>query len=194
MGFAGQITEQLIAEDQTVIPYGPGLALAHPLVVPLVEGEHLADIQITIIDDQPACTIVRAAQGKALTGTFMRSLPIAHIVSEAAACNTYRVFKRGGEHIGVYYSDAFENTAFGGEFETLRYEVGRRPRILNKDFFARVASIYRKALESGYPPAKAVEETLGPTSPENARRWIGRARAEGYLGPALGRGRKGELR
>lgn len=193
MGFAGQITEQLIAEDQTVVPYGPGLALAWPLVVPLIEDEHLADIEIEVVNDQPACIAITAAEGKKLTGSFLRSLPIAHVVSEAAACNTYRVFKRGEEHIGVYYSDAFENTSFGGEFETLRYEVGRRPRILNKQFFERVASIYREALAHGYPPARAVEETLGPTTPENARRWIGRARKEGLLGPAPGRGSRGEL-
>lgn len=194
LGFAGQVTDQLLKESQWVWPYGWGLALAQPLDVPLIDdGVHVADISIGIAKDRPACVSIVAMSNRALTGAFVRSLPIASIVSEAAACNTYRIFKTEDGYIGVYYSDAFENTPFGGEFESLRYEVGKRPRALNKQFFSRVASIYRDALTEGYPPAKAVEELLGPTTPENARRWISRARREGYLGDAPGRGKKGEI-
>lgn len=194
LGFAGQVTDQLIAPRQTVAPYGPGLALAQPLEVPLVEdGDHIADIQIGVVNDRPACIAIRATQNTVINGTFLRSLPIAHIVSEAAACNTYRIFQTDLGFIGVYYSDAFENTPFGGEFEVLRYEVGKRPRVLNKAFLERVAAIYREAIQEGFSPALEIQEQLGPTTPENARRWIGRARREGYLGEAPGRGRKGEL-
>lgn len=193
LGFAGQITDQLLHENQWVWPYGHGLALAQPLDVPLIDGgQHVADIMIGIANDQPACVSITAMSNRALTGAFIRSLPIASIVNEAAACHSYRVFNTEKGHIGVYYSDAFENTSFGGEFESLRYEVGKRPRELNKRFYEHVAAIYRDAITEGYPPAKAVQELLGPTTPENARRWIARARREGYLGQAPGRGQKGE--
>lgn len=195
LGFAGQVTDQILEEKQWVWPYGRGLALAQPLAVPLIDdGNHVADIVIGIANDHPACVSIVAMSNRGLTGEFLRSLPIASIVNEAAACNTYTVFKTSwGEIIGVYYSDAFENTSFGGEFETLRSEVGKRPRELNQAFFARVSSIYRDAIARGYPPARAVQELLGPTSPQNARRWIARARREGYLGHAPGRGKKGEI-
>jgi hypothetical protein len=97
---------------------------------------------------------------------------------------------------GARYVDG--GPGFGQLMDDLREELvgvedlGRR-RIMNEAFLRMVAHVYRTALRLGEPPAKHVEQMLGPTSPANARRWIAAARREGYLGPAPAQGKAGEV-
>ena len=193
-GEAGRILEP----KQRVVPFGPGLALAQPLVAPVLEGgEHLANIEIGIAQDQPACIGIHAVYGRPLTGAFLRSLAVAAIVTEVAARNTFRVFRAArGRYIGLHYSEAFEGMlGFGDGLEELRADVGQKRRALTPAFLREVARVYREAVARKQPPAKAVLEQLGSpgTRPETARRWIARARADGYLGKAPMEGKRGEL-
>jgi hypothetical protein len=126
----------------------------------------------------------------------VRSLPLARLVTEIAARHTFRVFRESprGRYIGLYYSDAFEGMpGFGDDLEELRADVGRR-RSLTPKFLKEVARVYREADASGLPPAKAVEKQLGAGTPENARRWIARAREDHYLRKAPKKGKRGEQR
>jgi hypothetical protein len=186
----------MLHKRKSVAPFGPGLALAQPLTVPVVaeDGEHVADIDVGIAYEQPSCVAIRATHGEPLTGALLRSLAIERIVIEAAQANTYRVFRtRRGRYIGVYYSDAFDGMlGFGDDLEELRADVRTKRRTRDDAFLSEVAAVYRDAIARRTPPAKAVQERFGPTTPENARRWIALARKSGKLAPAPGQGRRGE--
>lgn len=66
----------------------------------------------------------------------------------------------------------------------------RRGSPLSDEELQRVAGIYRDAQERGHAPTQSVADQLGaPRS--TAARWVGKARARGYLGPAM-KGRAGE--
>lgn len=115
-------------------------------------------------------------------------------MTEVAERSSYRVFRTSGQrYIGVYYTDAFEGKlGFRDDLEELRSDVSRKRRTLNGDFLSEVAAVYRDAVARRAPPAKAVQEQFGPTTPENARRWIALARENGQLGKAVAKGRAGE--
>lgn len=55
----------------------------------------------------------------------------------------------------------------------------------------RVAALYRRAVASGSAPSHVIAAAFGIT-PAAARKWVQRARAEGFLGGSLGR-RAGEV-
>jgi hypothetical protein len=200
-GFLGQATRELLARRQRVAAYGPGLALAQPLKVPYLDeaGEHLLDVEIGVSQGQPACLGVVSAHGVPLTGKILRELPLGRIVADAATRNSYRVFrkKRGG-YIGVHVSDAFQGMlGFQDDRHALEGEVRdalRRRRAIDNEFLTQVAEIYRDAAARGEPTAEALKERFGPTTLENARRWISIARRRGFLGEALNErgGRAGE--
>jgi hypothetical protein len=66
----------------------------------------------------------------------------------------------------------------------------RRP--ITPDRLTEVARVYRDALADGRHPTQAVADELH-ISDAYARKLVSRARDEGSLGPALGRGRAGEI-
>lgn len=148
-----------------------------------LQGEPVAELFIGVIDGEIACIAIKALPGKALTGEILRQTPIATLVRKAAQAHIV--------HLRNGFAVRF---AQGNPFFSPRSEVpAPERRILNKEFLLRVADIYRIAIATGEAPAKAVEQELGPTTPENARRWIMAARKEGLLGQSKGSGRKGEL-
>jgi hypothetical protein len=194
-GFLGHVTDQLMAVRQRVAAFGPGLALAQPLVAPfLLNDQHVADIEIGVASGRPACVAMRGAHGQPLTGALMRSLPLGTIVTQVADQNTYRVFRtKRGRYVGAYYSDAFEGMlGFEEDLKELRDEINDKRRTLDDDFLDRVAEVYRDATARRESPAKALVEQLGPVSRGTARRWVMHARWAGKLGSAPGRGRSGE--
>ena len=67
-------------------------------------------------------------------------------------------------------------------------ELARRRSILNADFLAEVASVYRAGGTRG---RKAVAERWG-RPPSSVEKWIRAARQRGLLGPAPRPGRAGE--
>lgn len=187
------------AKAQTVAPYGPGLALILPCSYEVLDesGEVVADIDVGVAAGRLACTSIRARPGRELTGAFLRGLPVAKWTQEAARASTVRVLRTPrGAVFGARYiaSDAL---GFGDAFRELdadlaRTQGGRKPRTLDEQFLSDVATVYREAVARGYPPAKAVEEEFGPTTPENARRWIALARDKGQLRKAPREGQAGE--
>lgn len=183
---------------ERVAPFGPGLALVLPCTFEIEDesGEVVADIEVGVSQGRPACMAIRARPGRELTGHFLRGLPFAKWVQEAARANTVRVLRtpRGslfGAHSGA------GDLGFGDEFRELNADLeataqGRKRRRLDAEFLAAVASVYREALARREAPAKAVEDRFGPVKPESARRWIALAREDGHLGKALSKGRAGE--
>lgn len=148
-----------------------------------LQGEPVAELFIGVVDGKPACTQIRALPGKALSGDILRQTPISTLVREAARAHI--VHLRDG--FAVRFAQG--NPLFWPRREWIS---GHSRRSLDSSFLSRVADIYRIALATGEAPALAVERILGPTTPENARRWIMIARKEGFLGPSKGAGRKGE--
>jgi hypothetical protein len=71
-----------------------------------------------------------------------------------------------------------------------RRAVNRRNRITD-ELLARVASVYREAIEEDKPPKKAVAAALN-VAESTAGRYIGEARKKGHLRPTAP-GKKGEL-
>jgi hypothetical protein len=81
----------------------------------------------------------------------------------------------------------------GGYRQALRKAPRRERRwLLDEARLADVARVYREAVATGEPPVLAVQNHYGIKSRGTASRWVRRARAEGLLAPAPGRGRKGE--
>jgi hypothetical protein len=185
---------QEVATNQPAVPFGAGLALEQPCTAALpAEGDEVVGfLEVGVASGRPACIAIRALHGHALTGAYLRSLPIATLVLDAGLAHTVRVYRTPrGAYVGVRYVK-HPDIGFGDDFRELESEVRTRMRhSLDDSFLEQVARTYREALPTGRP-AKAVEENFGPTTPENARRWIMLARRRGLLGKAPGRGQTGE--
>ncbi len=174
-------------ERWNVQPFGNGLALRQPLVVPITDsgGGHLADVEIGGVGGQPGCVAIRARE-KALTGTLLRNLPpLSELVQKAVRAWVVRVVQdEHGEIIGELYPDAA-----GAGFDRLRKQVDaelaprRAKRTLTDEFLQEVAGAYRDALQAGVSTQAAIQHRW-LTSPTNARRWVALARERGLLGPA----------
>jgi len=179
--------------------FGPSLGLIVPCSIDILDqqGSAIAKMTIRVTNKKVGCRSIFAGPNYELTGTLLRQVPFARLIREAALANTVRVLEtedgitfgaryvEGGPGLGSLHSDLRRELATVGD-------RGRR-RVIDDAFLQRVAGVYRDAIIQGYPPARAVEELLGPTTPTNARRWIAAARADGFLGPAPARGRAGEL-
>jgi hypothetical protein len=194
-GFPGdEVSDEPLIPRQRVVAFSPGLALAQPLVVERYDehGEYILDIEIGIAEGRPQCIAIRGANGQPVTTTVLR-FPLAEIVAEHAVAATFRVHRTlRGRYVGVHYPPGFKGMlGFGDELPKLEDEV-RSGRRLDDAFFARVAALYREAVASGQSPGEVIRAELGPTTPENARRWVMQARQAGKLGPPVGKGRAGE--
>lgn len=182
---------------QEVEMFGPSLGLLKPCTASiLMNEESVGSMTIGVIDGHPACVAITSST-HGLTGALLRQIPIASLVRDAASTSTVRVLStESGAVFGARYVDG--GPGFGQLLTDLRSELAAvednsRRRVISRAFLAEVALIYRDAVAMNKAPAKAVQMALGPTTPENARRWIASARREGLLGPALGPGRKGEI-
>lgn len=181
---------------QEVEMFGPSLGLLTPCTASIViNDESIGHITISVINGRPGCVSIWSRK-HGLTGALLRQLPIAGLVRDATIASTVRVLKADDGIFGARYVDG--GLGFGHLLSDLRAELaavedrGRR-RVVNSAFLAQVADVYRSALGKMIPPAKHVQTILGPTTPANARRWIAAARREGFLGPAPGRGKAGEI-
>lgn len=190
---------------EPVAPFGPGLALVLPCTFEIldpVNSEVVADAEVGIVNGRPGCVSIRARPGHELTGEWFRKQPVARWVTLAASNATVRVMRtrRGAIFGAQFVADAPERPSPIGELaRELATDVDavtlkRSKRVLDEEFLEGVADVYRDAVARRYPPAKALIERFGPTTRENARRWIQRARDAGKLGPSPGRGRLGEQR
>lgn len=164
--------------EELAIPQGSRAEILDP------QGEPVAELFIDVIDGEIACTQIKALPGKALTGEILRQTPIATLIREAAKAHV--VHMRDGFAVRFAQGNPF--------FSPKREWISERSRrTLDRNFLSLVAKIYRTSIATGEAPAIAVERILGPTTYENARRWIMAARKEGLLGPSKGPGRKGEI-
>jgi hypothetical protein len=187
-----------LTDWQPVEMFGPSLGLLIPCRADITNprGEPVGWISIRVVDGNPACIMIGANPGEALSSSLIKSIPIATLVREAATVSTVRVLKTEGGFFGARYVDG--GPGFGQLLGDLREELTAvdekaRRRVISPDFLRDVAAIYREAVSHGIAPARAVQDALGPTTPTNARRWIAAARREGFLGPAPAVGRAGEL-
>lgn len=180
---------------QDVEPFGPSLGLITPCTASIViDEEQVGSVVIAVIGGRPGCVAIHCTK-YALTGALLRQIPLARLVREAAIANTVRVMTTETGTFGARYVEG--GPGFGQLLTDLRSELAAvedasRRRVISRAFLAEVALTYRDAMNMGKAPAKAVQQAFGPTTPENARRWIASARREGLLGPALGPGKAGE--
>ena len=193
----GSLAEVPDTEWSSVEMFGPSLGLMKPCTAAIVmNDEPIGHISISVRDGRPACTNIGVGVKHAITGALLRQIPFASLVRQAAMSHTVRVLRAEDGIFGARYVDG--GAGFGELIADLRTELAAidersNRRVINASFLKMVAHIYRTALRLGEPPAKHVEAMLGPTTPANARRWIAAARREGYLGPAPGRGKAGEV-
>lgn len=177
--------------------FGSSLGLVIPCRADILDsdGDVIGYMQIRVINGRPGCAVI-VGSGRPITGALLRQLPIAQLVREATIASTVRVLKSEGMFFAGRYVDG--GAGFGQLLTDLREELahleekGRR-RVVDDNFLKMVAHVYRTALRLGLPPARHVQEMLGPTTPANARRWVAAARAAGFLGSAPARGRAGEV-
>jgi len=128
--------------------------------------------------------------GPPLSGTLFRRMPIDTLVRRIAAQVTYSERERD-EPGPVRISDIRLQREAEPPVRPSRRE--RRRYVLTDEMLREVAALYRQAIAEKKPPIEAVRLHWYPGSkPESARRLVARARAAGFLGPAL-RGRAGEL-
>jgi hypothetical protein len=182
-------------ERWNVQPFGNGLALRQPLVIPVTDtgGGHLCDVDIGIVGGKPGCVAIRARE-KALTVTMLRNLPqLSTLVEKAARANVVRVVRtEDGEFVGEMYVDKAPPS-----FDRLRSELDaelrptRRKRTLTDGFLQDVAEAYREAVQAGVSTQSAIQGRW-LTSATNARRWVALARERGFLGPAPAERKAGE--
>lgn len=176
--------------------FGPSLGLLTPCQASiLVDDEPIGQMTIRVVGGRPACVAI-TSETHGLTGALLRQIPIASLVREAAKASTVRVLSMEGEVFGARYVDG--GLGFGQLHADLGTELAAednsaRRRVISRAFLAEVAAVYRDALATHDPPSKKVQEVFGPTTPENARRWVVAARREGLLQPAPGPGKAGEI-
>lgn len=163
---------------QSVLPLAGDLGLELPCNAEIVDdlGETIAIIDVGVVNGRVACLSVTAIKGKELSGQVLRRVPLSKLVREAAKSKI------------VHIRDGFAVRIVGLDEDDPRPQR----RTVDRAFLERVGQIYREAILTGQSPGQSVALRLGPTTPENARRWIMSARKEGILGPSLGQGRKGE--
>lgn len=166
------------ARRSSVLPLAGDLGLELPCNAEIVgdDGTTIAVVHIGVLDRRIACTGISAIEGQELTGQVLRRVPLSKLVREASKSKI------------VYIRDGFAVHLVGIQHDPL----SPRRRVLDDQFLQSVSHVYRAALLTGNSPGMAVAHQLGPTTPENARRWIMLARKEGFLGPSLGIGKKGE--
>lgn len=183
-------------EYHQVEMFGPSLGLLIPCTATIFDGEEpIGFVSIGIIKGRPACKSISSYK-RGVTGSFLRQLPLASLVRDAAAASTVRVLRTRDGVFGARYVEG--GAGFGQLHDDLRKELAEvedkaRRRVIDDGFLMHVARVYRDALLSHMPPAQHVRAMLGPTTSENARRWIAAARREGFLGPAPKRGKAGEV-
>lgn len=191
-GGAGLQFRESLGPSQA-LPFGDGLALLQPRVLPVTDtetGELLAEIEIGVVDGKPGVVAIRA-RGVPLTSGFLRKLPsLPQVVADVVQEATVRLAQTPqGEIIGerlvripqrpIRDGDQIVGTAFGH---------GR----LDDNFLRMVADVYREAEKSGLSTQREIQRQLGPISDAGARRWVKQARDKGFLGEALGPWKAGE--
>ena len=156
---------------QRVVPFGPGLALAQPLVEPVPRrrrasrgyrdrhrpgsaGLHRRLCGAWATPDGSIPAFARSGRHRH-RGRRSRHLP--SVPNGARALRRTQLFGGVRGHAG-----------FGDGLEELRADVGPKPRALTPTFLREVARIYREADARRQHPAKAVQEQLG--GPERAPR------------------------
>lgn len=190
------LQEVPLTDWQPVEMFGPSLGLLKPCYATIViNEEQVGTVSIAVVDKRPGCVSIHCTT-HALTSSLLRQIPIAALVREATLTSTVRVLSTDTGICGARYVEG--GPGFGQLHEDLQEELAKvdehsRRRVVNESFLKMVAHVYRTGVRLQLPPAKHVQDMLGPTSPANARRWIAAARREGYLGPAPGRGRSGEV-
>lgn len=141
-----------------------------------VDDLHVS-LTIDVVGGRLGCTRVevRAPSGEVVTGTVLRSIPVASIVRTAAASLVWQTVSRHGDYVtnAPYQPPADFDSSAGPTDEALRF----------------VAAAYSLAYILGEPPAKAVERDLGLAT-STAGRWIRLARERGHLDISAAQGRK----
>ena len=166
-------------ERRDFLPLAGELLLEVPCTAELLDtaGEAVGEIEVGVVEERLVCVAVRAYEGHELTGHIFRQIPVSKLVREAARSRI--------AHLRDGFAVRFLNDG------VLAEEVRRRT--LNDEFLSAVASEYRNALALGIPPSLSVAQRFGPTTHENARRWVAAARKAGFLGESPGQRRKGEV-
>lgn len=206
--------------DAGFIPLAPAVALPDHFqgtVLPTDAALPMATLVVRIVDREPQCvqlTLTRQdenvrpppAHARPITGAVLRRVRVHELVREATAAATIRYTRqrpddeRANEPFNIDGEPAWEDREvwpLQEDWEAGRLFVAngaRQPRRgipITDDDLRHVADVYRASMAEGRPPTLTVAETMHVARP-TASRWIARARARGFLGPAR-RGAAGEL-
>jgi hypothetical protein len=200
-------------------PFGEGLALVtwwEPVCDE--EGVLLAEIEVGVVNGRPGVRAIHA-RGSALSKMLLRDrIPrLASLVSDVVRLRTVRLaLDEKGEIVGEFpqampmrHILSAEGQIVGGSFvrayqgaetlgptrDALDAEIDQHLRsrhALTPRHLKEVARVYRDALAAGISTQRAIQDRWPPISGTTARRWVLRARREGYLEPALGPWKAGE--
>jgi len=133
---------------------------------------------------------IGASSGPGITSALLRTIRVRELTESVASRALPLRVTEGGVHslrAGEHFAE--DRRAY---LRARRKEEARGRRRLTDDDLRRVAEAYRRALPIE-PTAGAVRRDLRLGNEAQARRWIKRARDEGFLGPAPGRRQKGEV-
>jgi hypothetical protein len=160
---------------------------------------YVLTIQLSHSDDgRSVCSRLVVEQregGTPVTSDGMRRLPLARLIRDLMAEPPRLIMKRQGESLVPVTpgDESFEDDLAAYLQERRKAERKGRRRVTDEDL-QRVADVYRKALHDTQPPGLAVQRVLKLRTPEQARRWISKAREAGFLGEAPGPRQIGEKR
>lgn len=159
----------------------PGLSVELPALVEAGPSKTVGPNRVTLIldevDGRLGCTeiTVHASPGETVSGTNLRTIPIATIVRIAATTLVQQTVESGEGYVMVtpYQPPPKIDVRAGATDEALRF----------------VAASYSLAYALGEPPAKAVERDLG-IAKSTATKWISLARERGFLDISADQGRR----
>src|SRR6266851_2597920 len=140
-----------------------------------LDDEGLRCTGIELARRDPAARTVQS-----VTHRVLREIPVAAL-TQVYGRHLVEEFRR----MGLVHDEP----ALGALAEEVAVAAPGPPRASRARFYERVAAVYRKALDDGLPPTRAVQEAFGPgVSRATAATWVRRARVAGHLGGARGRG------
>lgn len=171
-------SEFLVARQTPFVVYGGDL----PFDVLLVVG--FDGVNSPLLDLR---LMSRWDTAEPVTSTRLRKVPVDQLVREAVT-NHRPVFRQESPGVLVIVQDEEQRSAYVTAVTDERNSSRRRT---NEDELVHVAWVYRLAVLKSMPPTRAVQDALHLPNRNIARKMVERARAKGYLEPAVGPRRGG---
>jgi hypothetical protein len=151
------------------------------------ELPYVVELEVRVVDGRPTCsrlTLLQRDGGAPVTSRELRGVQLSRYLALAAGAHAMRFTTEGMAAGSVAVEPMWGEEVVVRRTDVEKPSPGRRP--LTDDHLKKVAQIYREAQRDGRPTSAAISAELsGATA--TVSRWVGEARARGFLEKAVPR-------